>query len=317
MKKQIIVTLIVLFLSLVVTDIVFAQESNTDESTSGEIASLLVPLVAAAAAIERVIEMIFEYYEGSILSLSKISKLGSDYAKWAQDILVKAHKDLVENGSSNVTLEKLEKKLADAKDRLSEYLSSDLYTSWKRARALSLGLALGVVLAVVGKIQMFALLNISIPQQLAWVDMLITGLVIGTGSAPVHSLIGILQKSKDAIDEARGLLRGKAINEITDLLKSTIVTEGEVTPEAKPEVVQKTEPEKTAGKTPHPMTPTISMLVPEMDTEALREISEPEKVETTAETQETVKAATPEETIIKKRRISEVELQRIAERMLK
>ncbi len=40
----------------------------------------------------------------------------------------------------------------------------------------------------------------------ARVDVFITGLVIGTGSYPVHSLVGILQQTKETLDGAKGYL---------------------------------------------------------------------------------------------------------------
>ena len=42
-------------------------------------------------------------------------------------------------------------------------------------------------------------------------DKLVTGLLIGTGSAPMHSLIGLLQNTKDAVDSARALWKGEAL----------------------------------------------------------------------------------------------------------
>jgi hypothetical protein len=48
--------------------------------------------------------------------------------------------------------------------------------------------------------------------------MVVTGLVIGTGSAPVHSLIGLLQNTRDAVDQARALWSGKAIKEVAEAL---------------------------------------------------------------------------------------------------
>ena len=222
MKRYLFVILFVISFSLVITDVVLAEDGVTDAMNGGEIALLLTPLVAAAAAIERVLEMIFDYYESLILSLSKIPGLGTEYVKWAQERVKEAHEKLMKEGSGSSALQDMERSLQDAKDRLTDYLKSEFYTSRKRAISLIVGLVLGVLLGFVGEIKMFALLGLGLPKSLEWVDMLITGLVIGTGSAPVHSLIGILQKSKDAVDEAASLWKGKAINEITDLLQSTI-----------------------------------------------------------------------------------------------
>jgi hypothetical protein len=61
---------------------------------------------------------------------------------------------------------------------------------------------------------MFALLGIgTVPAKF---DILITGLIIGTGSSPVHSLIGILQQGKDALDSLGGFLDSRAKPAKTD-----------------------------------------------------------------------------------------------------
>jgi hypothetical protein len=95
-------------------------------------------------------------------------------------------------------------RLEDAENNLSNVTSSDGYRSAKAAASIVVGLILGVVVAALGQLQMFAMLGIaSVP---ARVDVFITGLVIGTGSYPVHSLVGILQQTKDTLDGAKGYL---------------------------------------------------------------------------------------------------------------
>src|SRR4030095_16889416 len=76
------------------------------------------------------------------------------------------------------------------------------YISAKSAISIVLGLMLGVIIAAVGQLQMFALLGIAVVP--AKFDVFITGLVIGSGSYPVHSLVGILQQGKDTLDSAKG-----------------------------------------------------------------------------------------------------------------
>jgi hypothetical protein len=89
-----------------------------------------------------------------------------------------------------------------AESKLAAAVDSPDYRSAKGAASIVLGLMLGVVVATVGQIQMFALLGIgAVP---ARIDVLITGLIIGTGSYPVHSLVGILQQSKDTLDSVKG-----------------------------------------------------------------------------------------------------------------
>ena len=95
-------------------------------------------------------------------------------------------------------LKAAEDRLADAERKLAGVTSSADYISAKTAASIILGLMFGVIVAALGQLQMFALLGIkAVPER---IDVLITGLVIGSGSNPVHSLIGILQQGKDALD---------------------------------------------------------------------------------------------------------------------
>jgi hypothetical protein len=71
-----------------------------------------------------------------------------------------------------------------------------------------------LLIAFMTQLRMFALLNIDLAWP--WVDIFVTGLIVGTGSAPVHSLIGLLQKTKSAIEEARSLWSGQAYNQAID-----------------------------------------------------------------------------------------------------
>ncbi|MFN8598754.1 MAG: hypothetical protein U0559_21525 [Anaerolineae bacterium] len=101
-------------------------------------------------------------------------------------------------------LEEAERRLADAEGKLAGVTSSADYISAKTAASIILGLMFGVIVAAVGQLQMFALLGIkAVPER---IDVLITGLVIGSGSNPVHSLIGILQQGKDALDSVQSYL---------------------------------------------------------------------------------------------------------------
>jgi len=207
MKRFFLVTVLVLLFSLMFTGVAWAQEGG-DEVSSGEIAVLLAPLLAAATAVERVIEMIFDWYESIILNISKFPEQVKDYLTWARKEVQRLQEEVWKNSGDVQALERAEEKLAQAKDRIHEYLKSPSYTSWKRTISLVLGIVLGLIIAFSTQLQMFHFLGIELP--LPWIDVLITGLVIGTGSAPVHSLIGLLQNTKDAVDEARALWKGSA-----------------------------------------------------------------------------------------------------------
>jgi hypothetical protein len=110
--------------------------------------------------------------------------------------------------SAKALLEDAQRRLKEAEDKLASVTNSPDYRSAKGAVTIVLGLMLGVIIAGVGQIQAFALLGIgAVP---ARIDVLITGLVIGSGSYPVHSLVGILQQSKDALDGLGNFLNGRS-----------------------------------------------------------------------------------------------------------
>jgi len=93
-------------------------------------------------------------------------------------------------------------RLADAESNLSDITSSDGYISAKAAASIIVGLMLGVIIAAIGQLQMFAMLGIdAVPAKF---DVFVTGLVIGSGSYPVHSLVGILQQTKGTLDSVKG-----------------------------------------------------------------------------------------------------------------
>jgi hypothetical protein len=135
-----------------------------------------------------------------------------------------------------------QKRLEDAESNLAAVTSSDSYISAKSAASIVLGLMLGVIIAAIGQLQMFAMLGVAaVPARF---DVFITGLVIGSGSYPVHSLVGILQQSKDTLDSAKGYF-----NRLSPALKTETTT---VPPTAPGEsLVVETTTAKTTDEGPH------------------------------------------------------------------
>ena len=195
---------------------------------------VLAPILAAAAGVERTLETTFNMIENSWKSVVAYLGKGMRWLNAAElevwesrqlldDVSERYNKELhelkiSETMSVSDLSDEMQKKISNAKamlalaqNRLNEAetnlanaTSSDAYRSAKAAASIALGLILGVVVAALGKLQMFAMLGIDgVP---ARVDVFITGLVIGTGSNPVHSLIGILQQTKDTVDGAKSYL---------------------------------------------------------------------------------------------------------------
>lgn len=210
---------VVLVLTLVTVGVADADNGTTEASTSDttSMALILAPLLAAATAIERCIEGVFGLVEGVILSLGRFLGLGGEYVQWAQEQAKRYRDQLLKMKGDLTQIRAVERQLIDAEQRLKDYLKSEPWVSGKKVVSLVLGILLGVLLALVTKLRMFELLNVKLVPATA--DMLITGLVIGTGSAPVHSLIGILQNTKNAIDEARALARGRSQQAVMEVVR--------------------------------------------------------------------------------------------------
>ncbi len=249
MKRLLLVTAVVLAFSLIVTGITLADNGEGEEAgagegdkaSAGEIALLLAPLAAAATAIERLIEMVFDWYEGMVLSVGDLIGEGKGYLAFARDqvkVWKKTIADLRKNdndGNPKKLTNEEKSLLAEAEDaldgaqrRVAEFLKTPPYTSWKRMISLAAGIVLGIVVAFVAKLRMLAMIAALfgggggtgtagvLGEVTRGFDMFLTGLIIGTGSAPVHSLIGLLQNTKNAVDEARALWAGNANSEMAE-----------------------------------------------------------------------------------------------------
>jgi hypothetical protein len=195
---------------------------------------VLAPVLAAAAGVERMLETIFNILEGAWKTMIAYLGRGLRWLKNAENELIDSRQWLAEvSAVYNQKMRELridpkipvdslttdlqakitaainlrtmaEERLADAEKSLSGATATDSYKSTKAVASIVLGLMLGVVVSALGSLQMFAMLGIAaVPPR---VDVFITGLVIGTGSYPVHSLLGILQQGKDALDSAKSAL---------------------------------------------------------------------------------------------------------------
>jgi len=224
-------------LALILTATLIANAQETGEATVIEvgtptltgIALLFAPLAAAATGVERTLEMFWNWYETLFLNLVSLIAKGREWTRWAHDEIDSANqavnylaRDLArlrrggtagavgqERGESALlrAMRDAEAELLSAETRLRSVLKNSRYRQIKGAVSVLAGIAMGVLIAALAKLQMFTLLGV--PGVPAGIDMLITGLVVGTGSAPVHSLIGILQSSKDTLEDTSRLLQGR------------------------------------------------------------------------------------------------------------
>ena len=224
---------------------------------------VLAPIVAAATGVERLLESVFNMLEnvwrtgvaylGYGMRWLKLAETRvADARVWMQNIGMVA-KDLeakyademnelmqqadleqiaaqlenlrqrADQETANVQkmLAEAEARVADAEKKLAQASSSPDYVSAKAAAAVVLGLMLGVIVATVGQIKMFALLGIAMP---ARIDVFATGIVIGSGSYPVHSLVGMLQQGRDALDGLGNFLNNRAAPSSVQATEQRITT---------------------------------------------------------------------------------------------
>jgi len=232
---------------------------------------VLAPVLVAAAAVERTLESMFNMIEGSWHTMVAYLGRGLRWLNSAEIEVQQARQFLAEASDKyNMEMQSLQigqtsmseitdtirikmeaankmmvlaqKRLDDAESNLEAVTSSDSYISAKTAASIILGLMLGVIIAAVGQLQMFAMLGVAaVPARF---DVFITGLVIGSGSYPVHSLVGILQQGKDTLDSAKGYF---------NRLSPAVKTETTTVPPAAPgeSMVVETTTAKTTDEGPH------------------------------------------------------------------
>lgn len=271
-----VVLMLLVFVGLIVWVFFFAdiQEATAAAlAPAANLALVLAPVLAAAAGVERTLETVFNIIENSWKSL--VAYLGrglrwlnsaqlevSAARQWLADISARYNEELrsleIREGMSasdlssqmqdkifaaKTMMEMAEKRLLDAETNLANATTSDGYRNAKAAASIVLGLIIGVIVATLGELQMFAMLGIDgVP---APFDVFITGLVIGTGSYPVHSLVGILQQTKETLDGAKGYL-----NRLGTEFTAQKTTETKTTPGAGTKKVEKLSVEPAEKPTP-------------------------------------------------------------------
>ncbi len=191
-----------------------------------DVTGTLAPLVVAATAVERLIEMGWNFLESRFLEVVSWIGMGEEWVDYAHTQVSGARTELralVHKADPLAPADDALKTAADslrsAQKLLESALASQGYVSFKQAASVVVGLILGVIVAFTAGLDMLQLLQLSGKTTIA--GMLITGLAIGTGSGPVHSLIGLLQQARNAVGQAAdffdsraGQNRGAAYNEM-------------------------------------------------------------------------------------------------------
>ena len=117
-------------------------------------------------------------------------------------------------------LEAAEERINKANSRIAGLSKDPKYIATKRMLSIWIGLLLGLIVAIISDSGILEALQIGVPRIL---DMIVTGFVIGAGSGPMHSLMGILQGTKNTL-ESLGELASlaplkKQIKELQDQIR--------------------------------------------------------------------------------------------------
>jgi len=213
-----------------------------------DLAILFAPMLAASTGIERTMEMFWNWFEALFTNFIAFVAMGWEWTRWVREeieLTNKAVSDLAlqlaqlrraaptparaaQESELLAALRNAEEQLKSAQDHLRTVLKSDRYRSIKQALSVLAGIVLGVLVSAAANLKMFALLGITtVP---AGVDVVVTGVIIGTGSGPVHSLVGILQQGKETIEQASSVLRGRSELAQTELRDRVSCPPGGATP---------------------------------------------------------------------------------------
>ncbi len=208
---------------------------------SSDVATLLAPVLAAATGIERIIEMAWSWFESAAEQTVAALGLGSGWAGYARGQVQAAESALntlageaallTRQTAANpapsaaaadlaTRIDAAQQRLLDAQQQLRTALKSDRYVSIKQAVSVLVSLGLGLVIAGATGLDMFHLLGLTSTSTIF--GGFITGLVIGAGSGPVHSIIGLLQQSRDAVDQAANLFSSRARENATQALSNVV-----------------------------------------------------------------------------------------------
>lgn len=219
--RTILVLIALLFAALVVYQLIFPPPSGAPADATAALGTF----VAIAAAIERFWESVFALYESFALAVGRLFGVSSKTLGWMNTELARAQQameDLFKEDSTKPEYqEKLlqaENRLKDAQARIEEALKLPEYTSAKKAVTLFGSLALGVAVAVAGKLQFLAAAGF--PINFVPFDILVTGLLIGLGPGPLHDLIGLIKELKNAVAGVADLTRGAALKKVGESLNA-------------------------------------------------------------------------------------------------
>ncbi len=195
--------------------------------TVGDFATILAPLLAISVAIERLLETAFNWYEQTTIAVADILVAPRETLDWIQEEYQEAYETTqaaAETLRVETTPETLrvfeiaENRLAKAEERLSGWIKAPEYLAWKKALCIWFGLLTGLVVSILSDLGILHYVGVPAPRI---IDMLVTGLVIGSGPGPMHDLIGILQSGRNALNNLGQLAKTQDVHDAIAALRQS------------------------------------------------------------------------------------------------
>lgn len=205
------------------------------EKKSIDFVATTAPFVALAAALERFWEALFDWYERFALASARVIGVTASGTGWMTKEVSNAEKvvsDLVtalgatqpdspEYSWISAQFAKAEGRLIDAKERITDILKSAQYVALKRAITVFGSLVIGVVISIAAKLTLLNSVGFGIS---APVDMLVTGLLIGSGPGPMHAFIGTLMEFRNSVASLADSIKGGAVKKTLEGLQQAAGT---------------------------------------------------------------------------------------------
>jgi hypothetical protein len=227
-----------------------ATQVAQNNAQAVDLSAALVPFVLLATAIERFWEAVFDWVEQVLISTGKVFGSVNASVKWMIDEYNNAQiavtnlttsftgKSADELKNVSEQLAAAEQRLKDAQLRVEDIPRDPRYVSTKRAVTIFGSLLIGLGIGIAGLLSnqpllFFKAAGFAPP---IWMDGVLTGLIIGAGTGPVHSLIGTLQSFRDSVSALGNLAQGAALKNAAQTITPavTVATAKEVTLEAPP-----------------------------------------------------------------------------------
>ena len=195
--------------------------------TVGDFSTILAPLLAISVAIERLLETAFNWYEQTSIAVADILVAPRETLDWVQKEYQESYETTqaaAETLRVETTAETLhvfeiaEDRLAKAEERLRGWVQAPEYLAWKKALCIWVGLLTGLVVSILSDLGILHYVGMPAPRI---IDMLVTGLVIGSGPGPMHDLIGILQSGRNALNNLGQLAKTQDVQDAIAALRQS------------------------------------------------------------------------------------------------